>query len=606
MEPELLRFTTAGGVDDGKSTLIGRLLHDANAVYEDQLNSVRRASPGHLDFAFITDGLHAEREQGITIDVAYRYFSTPRRRFIVADTPGHEQYTRNMVTGASTADLAVILLDSSKGVLPQTRRHASIAWLLGIRRIVFAINKMDSVSYRYEVFEEICHQIGEFTPKLLECVFGFIPVSALRGDNVVKHSERMPWFKGRSLLEYLETVPLHEMLNRSGLRFPVQYVIRAKSNFRGYAGQIAGGRVQVGDRVKILPSGRSSTISSISIYNGNIESAEAPASVTLCLEDQVDVSRGDMLTNPADPPNVTQRIQATLVWMAETPLALRRPYLLKHTSQQLCAEVSSLISRLDVNTMEQTQRPAELCLNDIGAVEIETHRPLFCDSYSHNRTTGSFILIDPISNETLAAGMIVEGMTDCPDSCSSGTTRRGLTVWFTGLSSAGKSTLNQAIYERLWVMGHKVESLDGDAVRRGLCRDLGFSKQDRDENIHRIGFVAELLTRNGVIVLVSAISPYRTARDELRRRIGDFVEVYVNAPLEVCEMRDVKGLYSRARAGQLPDFTGIDSPYEPPLNPDVECKTDQETLAESTRKVMRFLESRLASVATASLDGGDS
>lgn len=362
----------------------------------------------------------------------------------------------------------------------------------------------------------------------------------------------------------------------------------------------------MGDKVTIMPSGCSTAVSSIGTYYGNIESAEAPASVTLCLEDQVDVSRGDMLANPADPPVVTRRIEATLVWMAETPLALHRPYLLKHTSQQLCAEVPRLISRLDVRTMEHTQRPAELRLNDIGTVEIETHRPLFCDLYSHNHTTGSFILIDPISNETLAAGMIVERMTEeRQHSYNHGATRCGFTVWFTGLSSSGKSTLNRAIYERLWAMGHKVESLDGDSVRRHLCKDLGFTKQDRDENIRRIGFVAELLTRNGVVVLVSAISPYRVARDELRRRIGDFVEVYVNAPLKVCEVRDVKGLYSRARAGQLPDFTGVDSPYEPPLNPEVECRTDQETVAESTRKVMRFLESRLASAAARSLDDDD-
>jgi bifunctional enzyme CysN/CysC len=595
MESGLLRFTTAGSVDDGKSTLIGRLLHDADGVYEDQLDSVRKASSGGLDLAFITDGLRAEREQGITIDVAYRYFSTPRRKFIIADTPGHEQYTRNMATGASTAELAVILLDARKGVLPQTRRHAAIAWLLGIRRIVAVVNKMDLAGYRREVFDQIRRDFERFATRLAGCEIDFIPVSALEGDNVVRRGPRMPWFEGPSLLEYLETVSPGGSAPLDALRLPVQYVIRPRSDFRGYAGRIAAGSVRPGDQVLALPSGQTTRVRSIPTYDGELERAFAPMSVAVCLEDQIDISRGDMLVDPARPPIAARRLRATLVWMSETPLALQRPYLIKHTSQRVCAEVTRLASRLDILTLEHGEA-ADLRLNDIGTVELETHRPLFVDPYELNRATGSFILIDPITNQTLAAGMIAGAIAGEPRQRPprSGAGQPGLTVWFTGLSAAGKSTLSQAVYERLWAMGYKVELLDGDDVRRHLSKDLGFSKQDRDDNIRRIGFVADLLTRNGVIALVSAISPYRAVRDELRARIGDFVEVWVNAPLEVCEQRDRKGLYRKARAGQLPGFTGIDDPYEPPLTPEVECRTDRENLAESVEKVLRLLETRLS------------
>jgi bifunctional enzyme CysN/CysC len=591
MAPELLRFTTAGSVDDGKSTLIGRLLHDSSAVYEDQLESVRKASRDGLDLAFITDGLRAEREQGITIDVAYRYFSTPRRRFIIADTPGHEQYTRNMATGASTAQLAVVLLDARKGVVSQTRRHAYIAWLLGIRQIVAAVNKMDLVGYSQAVFDDIRAQVEQIAVRLPGCVFHVIPVSALEGDNIVRRSRRMPWFADRSLLEYLEEVAVDTIPHTAQLRLPVQYVIRSYPDFRGYAGQIASGSVGVGDELMILPSGQATRVRSICMYDGNIDRAFAPMSVTVCLEDHFDVSRSDMLASPQEMPVVGRHWRASLVWMSEAPLALQRPYLVKHTSRRVCAQVTRLMSRVDLNTLEQQSTP-ELCLNDIGTVEFETHQPLFCDAYERNRTTGSFILIDPITNQTLAAGMIIgpvdRGEGDCRLS-QNVSTSSGLTLWFTGLSSAGKTTLSRAVYERLWAMGAKVESLDGDVVRQHLCNDLGFSKQDRDENIRRIGFVADLLTHNGVIVLVSAISPYRAARDDVRRKIGAFVEIYVNAPLAICEQRDVKGLYKKARSGKLPGFTGIDDPYEPPLAPEIECRTDQETLAESTEKVVQYV-----------------
>ncbi len=593
MQPDLLRFTTAGSVDDGKSTLIGRLLYDSQTVYEDQLENVRSASRGGLDLAFLTDGLRAEREQGITIDVAYRYFSTPRRKFIIVDTPGHEQYTRNMATGASTAELAVILLDVRKGVLPQTRRHAYISWLMGIRRIVVAVNKMDLAAYNREAFEAVCREFLAFAQKLSGCDLKFIPVSALEGDNVVRRSRCMPWHEGASLLEHLETVPLDGPHRASAFRFPIQYCIRGPQEFRGYAGRILSGTVKPGDEIRVLPSGRTTSIRSISTYDGELASAIAPMSVTLCLADDVDAGRGDLLAPRAQPPEITRQFRAHLVWMSETPLAVGRPYLVKHTTQRVCAEVTQVVSRLDLATL-RNRRAGELKLNDIGLVEMETHRPLAADAYNHNRGTGSFILIDPISNQTLAAGMIAGPSKPARRrGGNSANGHRGLTIWFTGLSSAGKTTLSHALYERLWAMGYRVETLDGDAVRKTLCRDLGFSKADRDENIRRIGFMAELLTRNGVIVLVSVISPYREIRDEVRGRIGDFVEVYVNAPLEVCEQRDIKGLYRKVREGQFSGLSGVDDPYEPPVTPEVECNTDRETLAESVEKVLQHLTGRL-------------
>lgn len=591
METQLLRFTTAGSVDDGKSTLIGRLLHDSNAVYEDQLDSVRKASRDGLELAFLTDGLRAEREQGITIDVAYRYFSTPKRRFVIADTPGHEQYTRNMATGASTADLALILVDARKGTLPQTRRHAWIAWLLGVRTIVFVVNKMDAVDYRQEVFDLICRELGALASRFTGCHLHFIPVSALHGDNVVQRSNRMPWFIGQSVLEYLEDVPIEGAAATEDFRLPVQYVIRTAGEFRGYAGQIAAGSVKVGDQVRILPSGYVTYVEAISCFDGDLESVRAPMSVSLSLHGHFDVGRGTMLSSVSHPPLVGQRIQATLIWMAETPLKVRHPYLVKHTSQRVCGQVSRLISMLDITTLEEAPA-AELKMNEIGRVELETHRPLFFDAYGQNRVTGSFVLIDPIANQTLAAGMI-NGPAEQEIRVSEEAPQMGVTLWFTGLSSAGKSTISQAVYERLWAMGYNVELLDGDVVRRHLCKDLGFTEADRNENIRRIGFVADLLTRNGVIVIVSAISPYRLVRDEQRVRIGAFVEVYVNAPLAICEKRDVKGLYSKARSGLLSGFTGIDDPYEPPLNPEIECHTDRETLADSVAKVLQYLETHL-------------
>lgn len=591
MQPELLRFTTAGSVDDGKSTLIGRLLHDCNAVYEDQLEAVRSQSGGGFDLAFITDGLKAEREQCITIDVAYRYFSTPRRRFIITDTPGHEQYTRNMATGASNAQLAVLLLDARKGVLPQTRRHAYILWLLGLKRIVVTVNKMDLVGFRQEVFEAIQYDFRLFASKFDDCAIDFIPISAMEGDNVVRRSSRMSWAESPSLLEYLETVNIETGSEDLPFRFPVQYVIHsAADNYRAYAGQIASGSVRPGEEIVALVSGCRAVVKSIATFDGNLAAAFAPMSIAICLDRNVDISRGEMLVHPADLPTTTRAFRASLFWMSGTPLKVGQPYLLKHTTQQLWAEVTAVVSKLDLTTLEE-RAGGELCLNDIGTVTLEAYKPVFCDEYVRNRATGSFILIDSMTNLTVGAGMIRSASDELDGAVSqSGNAKSGLTIWFTGLSSAGKTTLSKAVYERLWARGKRVELLDGDEVRRHLSKDLGFSRQDRDENIRRIAFVAELLTRNGVIVLVSAISPYRGAREEARRRIGNFVEVFVNAPLAVCERRDRKGLYKRARAGEIKGFTGIDDPYEPPPSPEIQCDTDRETEAESVDKIIRYLD----------------
>jgi bifunctional enzyme CysN/CysC len=596
---DLLRFTTAGSVDDGKSTLIGRLLHDTRGVYEDQLESVRKASRDSnaqgFDLSLITDGLRAEREQAITIDVAYRYFQTPRRKFIIADTPGHEQYTRNMATGASTASLAVILLDARHGVLQQSRRHAYIAALLGIRKLAVAVNKMDLVDFRQDVFERIRDEFGAVAAKLgVEEPF-FVPVSARDGDNVVTRGARTPWYEGASLLEYLETVEVETAGSTGPLRFPVQLAIRPHLDFRGYAGQIVSGSLRVEDRVLALPSGLETRVASL----------EGPeVCPTVSLADQIDISRGDMLVDPSGPPAVGREFSATLIWMAAEPLRPESAYLLKHTTRQVCADVRSVRHVMDIRTLDPGPA-AELKLNDIAEVEIETHHPIFFDPYRKNRATGSFILIDMISNRTVAAGMILGTNSGTDTSVraapktrlgtrvSGPLPHRGLTVWFTGLSASGKTTLCRAVHERLAARGCRLELLDGDTVRKHLSKGLGFSREDRNENIRRIGFVAGLLTRNGVIALAAAISPYRAVRDEVRASIGDFVEVYVNAPLEVCEARDPKGLYRQARAGQLPAFTGIDDPYEPPFEPEVECRTDRESLEECIAKVLAAIDRAL-------------
>jgi bifunctional enzyme CysN/CysC len=595
---ELLRFLTAGSVDDGKSTLIGRLLHDINGIYQDQLAAVRTASAASshpIDFSLVTDGLRAEREQGITIDVAYRYFATPRRKFIVADSPGHEQYTRNMATGASTAGLAVLLVDARKGVLQQTHRHAIIAWLMGIRNLAVVVNKMDLVDYSEDVFRGIESDFTGFMNRLGRPALQFIPCCAPQGDNIASRSETTPWYEGPTLLEFLETVPVASGQGGPHLRFPVQSVIRSSTGHRHYAGQIASGAVRPGDTVLALPSGRTARVQSVRLGDEELDRATAPLSITVQLDHEVDIGRGDMLVDPQFPPMVTSHFSATLLWMSTTPLGMGRPYLVKHTSRYVCGSVVRLNGVIDPVTLHRHEADT-MALNQFAEVEIETHHPVYADCYGVNRTGGAFIVVEPISNETVAAGMIsanLEGRNE-PGPRLSSRGVQGMTLWFTGLSSAGKSTISKAVYEKLWAKGYRVEILDGDIIRQHMSKGLGFSKEDRDENIRRIGFTAELLTRNGVIVLVAAISPYRNVRDEVRSRIGNFVEVFVNAPLSTVEKRDLKGIYRRCRAGEITGVTGLDDPYEPPLNPEVECRTDQETLAESVERVIQAVEQRMA------------
>jgi len=590
----LLRFLTAGSVDDGKSTLIGRLLYDANGIYDDQLSSVKRASSlknVDLDLSLVTDGLRAEREQGITIDVAYRYFSTPKRKFIIADVPGHEQYTRNMATGASTAHAAVLLVDARKGILRQTRRHSLIAWLLGIRQIVVAINKMDLVGFDQRVFCAVREEFDAFATSLDGVRFHYVPLSALQGDNVTSSSDRMEWHQGPSLLELLEKLPV-EPTSNGAFRFPIQYVIRPNQDFRGYAGQVASGVVRMGQEVVALPSWQRTTIKEVRCHTNALERADIHRSVVITTTDHIDLGRGDMLAPPEQLPVIATKIRAHLIWMSQVPLRQDDRYLLKHTTKVVCGRISRIYDQIDIHNLEKLKAD-NLQFNEIGEVQIDLHDPIFCDPYLQNRTTGSFILIDPLHNDTVAAGMIVEAIaTTATERIIEGADglslahQQGLTIWFTGLSGSGKTTICRAVATELLARGFKVEVIDGDLIRNHLCKDLGFSKRDRDENIRRIAFISQLLTRNGVVVLVSAISPYRRARDEARKNIGRFMEVYVDTSLATCELRDPKNLYRKARSGEIRGFTGIDDPYEPPLKPEVVCNTEMESVRQSSLKVV--------------------
>ena len=603
---DLLRFVTAGSVDDGKSTLIGRLLYESNAIYDDQLSSVRKASSAKnvdLDLSLLTDGLQTEREQGITIDVAYRYFSTPKRRFIIADAPGHEQYTRNMATGSSAAELALILVDARKGILRQTRRHALIAWLLGIHRLIIAVNKMDLVSFDERVFDSIREDFAKCAVSFPGAEIHFVPLSALSGENVIQSNGRMPWYHGPSLLGLLETIPATAASSR-GFRFPVQNVIRPNQDFRGYAGQVSSGSVKLGQEVMALPSGQRTTITDIVLHTQKLQEAVASQSVVLTTSDHIDLARGDMLVSTEHVPTISTQVVANLIWLSLVPLRKDVRYLIKHSTKTVCARVSRLAHVLDIDFF--TERAADsLQFNEIGQVEFELHTPLFCDVYEHNRGTGSFIVIDPISNDTVGAGMIVKAAPIRAEEARDefGVTshveqRRGLTLWFTGLSGAGKTTICRAVATELLAYGLQIEVIDGDIIRKHLCKDLGFSKLDRDENIRRIAFVSNLLTRNGTIVLVSAISPYRDARDEARQTIGDFFEIYVNTPLAVCELRDAKDLYRRARAGNVRGFTGVDDPYEPPLAAEIVCDTDRQSLREISSRIVAYVLEYLSSMTT--------
>jgi len=604
----LLRFITCGSVDDGKSTLIGRLLYDSKMIFEDQLaaleaDSKRVGTQGqNIDFALLVDGLAAEREQGITIDVAYRFFATDRRKFIVADTPGHEQYTRNMVTGASTADLAVILVDARKGVLTQTRRHSYLCHLLGIRNIVLAVNKMDLVDYDQKVFDRIRLAYSAFAQSIGITSFTPIPISGFAGDNITTQSGNTPWYAGEPLMEILETVQIDADADRAKpFRLPVQWVNRPNLDFRGFSGLIAGGVVRPGDGVRILPSGKTSTVARVVTFDGDLDEGVAGQSVTLTLADEVDCSRGDVIAAAGDPPQAADQFEATIVWMADEEMLPGRSYWLKLGTQTVTANVQQPKYQINVNTMEHIAAKT-LELNAIGVANLSTDRPLVFEAYGASRDLGGFILIDKFTNATVAAGMIHFSLrraqnvhwqaTDITREARAAAMRQKPAVlWFTGLSGAGKSTIANLVEKKLARMNRHTFLLDGDNVRHGLNRDLGFTDADRVENIRRVGEVAKLMTDAGLIVVTAFISPFRAEREMVRQMLpaGEFVEVFVDTPLAEAEKRDVKGLYAKARSGQLKNFTGIDSPYEPPEAAEIRIDTTNLTPDEAADRIVDYL-----------------
>ncbi|MEU1525479.1 sulfate adenylyltransferase subunit CysN [Nocardia rhamnosiphila] len=583
----LLRFLTCGSVDDGKSTLIGRLLYDSKLVFSDHLAQLEQDSKsvgtqhGELDFALLVDGLAAEREQGITIDVAYRFFSTQKRKFIVADTPGHEQYTRNMVTGASTADAAVILVDARKGLLTQTRRHSFLVSLLGIRHIVVAVNKLDLVGYSQQRFDEIEADYREFAAGIGLTRVTCIPISALRGDNITESSAETPWYTGPTLVGHLESLPVDDETGRGPFRLPVQWVNRPDLDFRGYSGQIVGGSVRPGDRVRVVPSGRDSTVTRVMTADGDLDHAVTGQSVTLVLADDIDVSRGDVLVSAGDPPEVSDQFEAHLVWMSEQPMLPGRTYEMKLATASAVAQVARPKYTINVNTMEHTAARG-LGLNEIGVCDLHLDRRIPFDPYAANRDMGGFILIDRLTRDTVAAGMLKFALRRAgnihwqhididKNVRAQAKGQQPAVVWFTGLSGAGKSTIANIVEKRLHEQGFHTYLLDGDNVRHGLNADLGFTDADRVENIRRVVEVARLLADAGLIVLTSFIAPFRAERRLARERIGadDFLEVHVDAPLDIVQSRDSKGLYAKARRGELTNLTGIDSPYEVPESPEL-------------------------------------
>ena len=622
-EKELLRILTCGSVDDGKSTVIGRLLHDGAGVFEDQLKALKKDSTRfgttgeEIDFALLMDGLQAEREQGITIDVAYRYFSTPKRKFIVADTPGHEQYTRNMATGASTSDLAIILIDARKGVLPQTRRHAFICSLLRIRHVVIAINKMDLVGYDEQVFEEIRSDCVQFLAKLSLSDLHFIPMCARRGENIVQGCPSMPWYKGGPLLDYLENVHIASDRNLIDLRLPVQLVLRPNLDFRGFAGTISSGVVRIGDELVALPSGKKSRVKTLSSAGRAVDEAFAPMAVTLTLEDEIDVSRGDLFVRPNNAPELENSFDAMIVWMNEAALAPGRSYLLKQTTQTVPATVTDVRYRMSIETLRS--EPADgLKLNEIGRIRIECARAIPVDAYAQNRQTGAFILVDRLNNATLGAGMILESTTakdaiargrrahDAgtnlqPGQSAVAPARRAqrmaqtpFTLWFTGLPHSGKSSLAYALELALFDRGLHAVVLDGESLRTGLCADLGFSPGDRAEHLRRAAELVKLLHAQGLIVICTFVSPTADARAKAKATVGPerFLGVFCDAPLEVCEARDKSRLFARARAGEIHNVTGIDQPYERPTKPDLALDTAKVDVATNVKTLLAALEQR--------------
>ena len=622
-QKELLRFLTCGSVDDGKSTLIGRLLYDSKMIYADQLSAIKRDSvkhgthEGEVDLALLMDGLKAEREQGITIDVAYRYFSTAKRKFIIADTPGHEQYTRNMVTGASSCDLAIILIDARRGILPQTKRHSFIASLLGIKHVVVAINKMDlpEIDYSQETFEQIKKDYTDFASKLDLGDVHFIPISALKGDNVVEASENTPWYQGSTLMHHLETVYIASDRNMVDMRFPVQYVNRPNLDFRGFCGTIASGIVRKGDSVMSLPSRKTSKVKSIVTYEGELEEAHAPMAITLTLEDEIDSSRGDMIVHPGNIPRIDQEIEAMVVWMDEESMVPGKEYTIKQTTHTVSGSITTLRYRVDINTLSRADTPT-LGLNEIGRCRLSLNQPITFDPYKRNRGTGSFIIVDRMTNVTVGAGMILDRETgddhdywDANPKSAQLHDEQGqvnseqrearfgqkpVTILLTGLTGSGKTTIAYALERRLFDEARTVTVLDGQNMRRGISRDLGFSVQDRSENLRRCSEIAKLMNNAGLICIAAFVAPDAKVREKAKQAIGEdrFLGIYLSAPIEVCRQRDDDGMYARADSGEIDSMPGVSAPYDVPTEADLVLQTDTTEVNECVDQIIALLKDK--------------
>jgi bifunctional enzyme CysN/CysC len=607
-EKSLLRFITCGSVDDGKSTLIGRMLYESQMLFDDQLSALKSDSKkigtqgNEIDFALLVDGLAAEREQGITIDVAYRFFSTDKRKYIVADTPGHEEYTRNMATGASTADVAIILIDAKQGVLTQTRRHSFIVSMVGVKKVLLAVNKLDLVDYSEQVYRQIVSDYSDFAESALDIdSITAIPISALLGDNVVERSEKTPWYTGETIMEYLENIEVRNQRKQAPFRMPVQWVNRPNSNFRGFSGLIASGETKIGDKVRLHPGGKESSIASIVTWDGELQQASVGQSVTITLNDEIDVSRGDTIAVSTDPCAESDQFQSRILWMNDNPMIPGRQYIFKSNTQTTTLTLGKLKHRIDVNTLNHL--PAKtLELNEIGVCNISLDKRIAFDPYEDNRTMGGFIVIDRLSNNTVGMGLIDfalrrsenihwQKMDVSKESRAEQKSQAAKIIWFTGLSGSGKSSIANILEKKLQALGKHTITLDGDNMRHGLNRDLGFTAADRVENIRRVGEVAKLMVNSGLICITSFISPFESERKMARSLVSEneFIEVFIDTPLSVCEERDVKGLYAKARSGEIPNFTGISSPYESPENPEIRIDTTKQSPEEAANQIIEFI-----------------
>ena len=607
-EKSLLRFITCGSVDDGKSTLIGRMLYESQMLFDDQLSALKNDSKklgtqgDEIDFALLVDGLAAEREQGITIDVAYRFFSTDKRKYIVADTPGHEEYTRNMATGASTADVAIILIDAKQGVLTQTRRHSFIVSMVGVKKVLLAVNKLDLVDYSEDVYRQIVSDYSDFAENALDIEsITAVPISALLGDNVVERSENTPWYNGKTIMQYLENIEVQNQRKQASFRMPVQWVNRPNSNFRGFSGLIASGETKIGDKVRLHPGGKESTIESIVTWEGELQQASAGQSVTITLNDEIDVSRGDIIATPTDPCGESDQFQSRILWMSADAMIPGRQYIFKSNTQSATLTLGKLKHRIEVNTLDHL--PAKtLELNEIGVCNISLDKRIAYDSYDNNQTLGGFIVIDRLSNNTVGMGLIDfalrrsenihwQKMDVSKESRAEQKSQTPKIIWFTGLSGSGKSSIANILEKKLQALGKHTVTLDGDNMRHGLNRDLGFTAADRVENIRRVGEVAKLMVNSGLICITSFISPFESERKMARSLVSEneFIEVFIDTPLSVCEERDVKGLYAKARSGQIPNFTGISSPYEPPEKPEIRIDTTKLSAEAAANQIIEFI-----------------